>query len=165
MPSQDKVEMIGASDTGLAIAGEAAARATVKTEAGQLESLRSSFTEAVSSASPPDRVFLNLENVTGLHDAVILKVYLGRAGAAEEGPGRLAGSISLFGVSQASDPEGKHAGNGINYNLEVTDIVDQLHLEDGFDVNELAVDVVPLESVPEAARIRIGRISLYRQHA
>jgi tyrosinase len=165
MPSQDKVEMIGASDTGLAIAGEAAARATVKTEAGQLESLRSSFTEAVSSASSPDRVFLNLENVTGLHDAVILKVYLGRAGAAEEGPGRLAGSISLFGVSQASDPEGKHAGNGINYNLEVTDIVDQLHLEDGFDVNELAVDVVPLESVPEAARIRIGRISLYRQHA
>lgn len=166
MPPQNKVELVGASSTGLAIAGEAPARTVVRTEPQSLERLRSSFAAAALSPSVPDRVFLNLENVTGLHDAVILKVYLGPAegAAGESRPRRLAGSISLFGVSQASDPQGKHAGNGITFNLEVTNIVDELHLEDRLDLEELTVDVVPIENVPEAAKVRIGRISLYRQH-
>ena len=166
MPPQNKVEMVGAIATGLAIAGEEPARTVVKTEPQSRARLRSSFSATALSPSVPDRVFLNLENVTGLHDAVILKVYLGlpEGAAGEDRPKRLAGSVSLFGVSQASDPQGKHGGDGITYNLEVTDIVDELQLDDRFDLDELTVDIVPIENVPAAAKVRIGRVSLYRQH-
>ncbi len=74
-----------------------------------------------------------------------------------------AGSVSLFGVSNASDPDGKHAGSGLNLTLEITDIVDKLHLSGNFNADDLSVHIVPLEEVSEAANIRIGRLSLHRQ--
>lgn len=160
--AQNKVEMIGASAGGLSIAGTGAVRSTVRTE----PEARARVARSLGATSAmPDRVFLNLENVTGMSDAAMFRVYVGAAGGRDPvgDRDRLAGSVALFGVSQASDPAGRHAGNGITYTLEITRIVDSLHLASDFDVDELAVYLVPIEVIPEAAKVRIGRISLYRQ--
>jgi tyrosinase len=165
MASQSKVEMIGASEGGVSLAGSGTMRSSVKTEPEARAKVSESLSAAAAAPGVPDRVFLNLENVTGLHDAVIFQVYVGLPEGADPAANKqyLAGSVSLFGVSQASDPAGQHAGNGINCTLEITKVVDQLHLDHNFDVDQLSVDFVPFGSIPDAAKVKIGRISIYRQ--
>ena len=60
-------------------------------------------------------------------------------------------------------PDGPQAGEGLTYVLEITDLVDDLHLQDGFDADALEVRIVPVRPVPEEAEISIGRISVFRQ--
>ena len=80
-----------------------------------------------------------------------------------EHPERLAGSIAPFGVSQASDFDDEHAGQGLTFVLEITDIVDQLHIEGGFDVDSLPVRIVPVRPIARKSELSIGRISIFRQ--
>ena len=47
--------------------------------------------------------------------------------------------------------------------LEITDIVDQLHLEGGFDVDSLPVRIVPVRPIGRKSELSIGRISIFRQ--
>jgi tyrosinase len=110
-------------------------------------------------------VFLNLENVRGQSDATAFSVYVGLGDDEDpaEHPERLAGSIAPFGVSQASDFDDEHAGQGLNFVLEVTDIVNQLALEGGLDVDELPVRIVPRRPIGGKSELNIGRISIYRQ--
>jgi tyrosinase len=114
---------------------------------------------ALGPAAVPDRVFLNLENVTGLSDATAFNVYIGLP----QGGEALAGSIALFGVRKASQAGGPHGGRGLTFVLEITDIVDRLHLQNALDVDSLQVRLAPIRPVSKAAKINIGRISLYRQ--
>ncbi len=162
-PTSRDSEMIGAGD-GLSLAGSAPMSASVRMEPTARRRVVASLSSATDSL--PDRVFLNFENITGLSDAVIIKVYVGlpgSAGTAGERP--FAGSISTFGVALASDANGPHVGDGITYTLEITKIVDRLQLVGNFDINDLAIEFLPLREIPETARIKIGRISLYRQPA
>jgi tyrosinase len=165
MPSQNRVEMIGASPGGFSLAGTDAVRSTIRTEPEARARVSKSLQGLSSTSSTPDRVFLNLESVTGLSDAVMFRVYVGSAGGADPvgNTDFLAGSVALFGVSQASDPNGRHAGNGITYTLEITRIIDKLHLSNTFEVDDLAVYLVPFETIPDVAKVKIGRISVYRQ--
>jgi tyrosinase len=78
-------------------------------------------------------------------------------------PQLLAGSIALFGVRKASMADGEHAGQGLNFVLEITHIVDALHLNNAFDVDHLDVRLVPVKPVPDEAQVTIGRISIFRQ--
>ncbi|MBY3211773.1 tyrosinase family protein [Rhizobium laguerreae] len=165
MPTQNKVELVAASDSGISLVGSGIMRSSVRVEPNARARVSQSLSANRIVPTAPDRVFLNLENVTGLHDAVIFQVYVGLPEGAEPSGNKkyLAGSVALFGVSQASDPAGKHSGNGITYKLEITDIVDKMHLDGEFDVARLPVSFVPLENIPNAADIKIGRISIYRQ--
>ena len=58
---------------------------------------------------------------------------------------------------------GEHGGAGLNYALEITKIVDALHLEDKLDVDTLGIRFVPTNPVSKSAKISIGRVSIYRQ--
>ena len=134
---------------------------------------------ALESTASLDRVFLNLENVRGLADATAFRVYIDLPAGADPAahPERLAGSIALFGVSSASALEGApekahglqsprqttHGGSGLNYSLEITRIVDALHLENRLDIDKLNVRIVPVRPVPAEDRVSIGRISIHRQ--
>jgi tyrosinase len=80
-------------------------------------------------------------------------------------PDRLAGSIALFGVRKATLADTKHAGNGLTFVLEITHVIDTLHLAGALSVSQLHVRLVPLKPVPQAAQISIGRISVFRQGA
>jgi tyrosinase len=156
-----KTELVGASPQAIALAG---AEASTRVELdGAVRARVAATLAAASTAAPPDRVFLNLENVTGTQDSVAFHVYVGVPAGSEPTPDRQAGSIALFGVSQASDPDGEHGGQGLNFVLEITDIIDGLHLGGGLTADDLEVRLVPLRPVPDAARVRIGRISVVRQ--
>jgi tyrosinase len=122
------------------------------------------FTPATANLEP-DRVFLKLENVQGQSDATAFNVYVGVPNGADPAkhPELLAGSIALFGVSKASDAGNEHGGHGLNFVLDITEIVDRLHLQNALDVDALHLRIVPVRPVPKAAQTSVGRISLFRQ--
>ncbi len=47
----------------------------------------------------PERVYLNLENITAARDGAILRVYVGGPGGVDE---QVAGSVALFGAAPQS---------------------------------------------------------------
>jgi tyrosinase len=112
-----------------------------------------------------EQVFLNLENVRGASDTTPFQVYVGLAADAdpEAHPDLLAGTIAPFGVRKASRPDGEHAGAGLTFVLDITEVVHRLHLAGSFDVDRLPVRLVPLRPVPAEAVITVGRISIFRQ--
>lgn len=158
------VEMVGASDAPLRIAGRREVRAPVRMEGGAARRLKANldaaFAEGTDAALSPERVFLNLENVRGLLDAVAFRVYVNvpEGDDPADHPERLAGNIGLFGVRQATEAD-DHGGAGLTFVLEITDIVAALRL----DGDDIEVRIVPVKDVPEEAQISIGRVSVFRQ--
>ena len=162
---EEDVELVGASESKIELRGTGT-KASVRLDTATAEKLSDSFIRPLSASHrAPDRVFLNLENVRGRLDSVVFAVYVGPADQADltNNPQALAGSIGLFGVSQASDPDEHHGGAGITYVLEITDIVDRLQLQHSLNVESLNVQLAPVSDVPEEAEVSIGRISIYRQ--
>jgi tyrosinase len=157
------VELVGASQGRLNILGSGAAT-SVKLDPATRQKVTATFAAAVPEAER-DRVFLNLENVTGLSDATRFNVYIGVPQSADpsDHPERLAGSVALFGVRKASKPDGDHAGAGLNFVLDITRIASDLHLEGDLEKDAVDVRIVPARPVTEAAHVSVGRISLYRQ--
>ena len=47
--------------------------------------------------------------------------------------------------------------------LDITQIVDTLHLENALDADALTVRIVPHRPIPDQAQITVGRVSIYRQ--
>jgi len=161
--STKNVELVGANRGSLRITGSEA-RTSVQLDPGMRRKVSASLAAAVEAAAP-DRVFLNLENVRGLVDSTAFQVYVDLPDGANPAdyPERLAGSVALFGVRKASLADGEHAGQGLTFVLEITDIVDALHLSNKLDVDALDVRIVPVNPVPEGAQVSIGRVSIFRQ--
>jgi tyrosinase len=177
MPAPKNVELLGASTESVRFTGREA-RASVMLDHGVrrkvTESLRGA-TEAVTSAAPatPDRVFLNLENVRGTNDATAFNVYINVPEGEDPAnhPDNLAGSVGLFGVRKASKADDQHAGDGLTFVLDISHVIDKLHLAGALDVAKLDVQLVPVKTGQEAVRtakpadVSIGRISVFREGA
>ena len=158
-PTKVNVELVGANQQPLAITGSAPIRTSVQLDQEVHQKVRDSIQAATAgfaaaAEATPDRVFLNLENVRGFNDATAFRVYVNDI---------LAGSIALFGVRKATVADGEHGGEGLTFVLEITKIIDQLHLQNALDVSKLDVRVEPIKHVPEEAKISIGRVSIFRQ--
>jgi tyrosinase len=165
MTRKPKVELMGAEANALSLAGpdtEARVRLDGPTSRKMLESFQQDRL-AAGVGGEPDRVFLNLENITGSSDAASFKIYVGlnQGDNPDDHPANMAGVVTLFGVSEASDASGSHAGNGLNKVVEITKAVDSLHLESATDLNELPIRFVLRRG--QQSDIQIGRISIYRQ--
>lgn len=163
MTRAKNVELVGASQEPLRIMGNEA-RTSVDLDQSVRRKVSASLLGAQEGA-PPDRVFLNLENVRGLVDSTAFNVYVGLPEGANpaDHPELLAGSIALFGARKATLADGEHGGQGLTFVLEITKIVDALHLQDALDVDSLNVRIVPVKPVPEAAQVSVGRVSIFRQ--
>jgi tyrosinase len=163
VPSGKNVELMGANQGSLRISGGEAGT-SVQLDTGVRRKVTASFA-AAAEATEPDRVFLNLENVRGLADSTAFQVYVGLPQGANpaDHPELRAGSVALFGVRKASLTDDEHAGKGLTFVLEITKIVDALHLGNAFDVGALDVRIVPVRPVPDNAQITIGRVSIFRQ--
>ena len=163
MDKPKNVELVGASAGSVPIRGDLV-KASVQLDPTARKMVVASLRAAFETAAP-DRVFLNLENVRGNADATTFSVYIDvpKSDKPTDHPERLAGSVALFGVSKASKPNDEQAGQGLNYVLEISRIVDALHLQDKLDANQLQVSIVPFRPVPDEAEVTIGRISVYRQ--
>jgi tyrosinase len=167
-----EVELVGAHDRPVPLVGGGAVRADVRLDAPARDRMTANLSalaadEAGEPATAPERVFLNLENVRGLLDAVAFRVYVNVPDDADPAdfPERLAGSIALFGVTQATERDDEHSGQGLTFVLDITRIVHALHLEDEADADALAVRIVPVKPVPAEAQVSIGRVSVFRQGA
>jgi len=160
-----KPELIGASDGPVRVTGSTGAG--VRLDPSSSQALRGNLDRAAARgarrAAEPARVFLKLEGIRGTSDAAIYHVYVGLPPNADPADyrDRLAGTVSLFGISAASDPNGPNAGSGINQVLEISEIVDALHLSgDGLD--RLDVRFVPATAAVARADFSIGRVSVFK---
>jgi tyrosinase len=162
---ESNVELVGATQGPIDVTGSQV-RSSVQLNSGMRRKVAASLTPAAAAEEiQPDRVFLNLENVRGLVDSTAFQVYVGVPDDADHAdhPERLAGGVALFGVRKATLANGEHAGQGLTFVLDITDIVDGLHLDNALDVEALDVRIVPVRPVPDVAQVRIGRISIFRQ--
>ena len=159
------IELLGATPQAISVVGRAA-HAAVQLDQGVRSEVVASLTNA-SEAQHPDRVYLDLENVSGASEGHILSVYINvPAGETPaQHPELHAGDIGLFGLSQASQPTEAHAGQGLNFTLDITNIVDTLFLRKQLDTNTLNVTIVPKKDVSAQAQLTVGRISVHRQGA
>jgi tyrosinase len=167
MAARSNVELLGANRQRLSLTGTEA-RTSVALDPGVRQKVSASLAAARTAApSAPDRVFLNLENVRGLNDATVLSVYINVPDGDDpaQHPDNLAGSIALFGVSKASSVNDEHAGNGLTFVLEISHVIDKLHLAGALQADQLHVRLVPLSPVPDADQVSIGGISVFRQGA
>ncbi len=152
MVSGESAELVGAHDGALRIKSSGA-RATVQLDS----SVRGKVSESLAKASEvdlPDNVYLRLENVRGTRDSYILNVSVNQQSA---------GSVALFGLRRATLKDGQHGGGGLNFVLDITNIVDNLFLDNTLDADSLDVRIVPNNTVPDNEEITVGRISVYRQ--
>jgi tyrosinase len=164
MRGQKIVELLGANNQSLRLTGNEA-RAAVTLDAAVRHKVSASFLSAAAAPAAPDRIFLNLENVRGLNDATAFNVYVNVPEGEDPAkhPDNLAGSVALFGVRKATVADGQHAGDGLTFVLEISHVIDKLHLAGALDTNQLHIRLVPVRPVPEAAQVSIGRISVFRQ--
>ena len=163
VPEGNNVELVGASLSPLTVQG-VGAQTTVRLQPAVRSQLAASLANATVS-SPPDRVFLNLEDVRGTRDAHVLNVFIDLPPNAKpaEHPELLAGSVALFGLGDASFDSGEHGGEGLNFALDISDVVDKLHLENKLDNDSLDVTIVPNKVVADRDQITIGKISILRK--
>jgi tyrosinase len=164
MDAEGGPELIGASDGRVRITGET--RGEIRMDKPGTDALRRSLDRAMvpgnESLPEPARVFLKLEGIRGTADSANYSVYIDvppnreNSGSAE----RLAGNLSLFGVSAASDENGPNAGSGINQVIEISEIVDELHIS-GDRLDELRVRFVPANETVAAADFSIDRVSVF----
>ena len=165
MHAAKNVELLGSNKQSLRLIGTEA-RTSVTLDPGVRQKVSASLAAArAATPSAPDRVFLNLENVRGANDATAFDVYINVPDGDDpaQHPDNLAGSIALFGARKASLADAEHAGQGLTFVLEITNIVDALHLTNALDVDALNVRIVPVKPVPENAKVSIGRVSIFRQ--
>ena len=162
--NENTPKLIGASDGAVRVAG--ATGAEVRLDAAETRTLRDGLSRASAAGAAneePARVFLKLEGIRGTSDAAIYHVYIDLPDNADpaEHADRRAGTVSLFGISAASDPDGPTAGSGINQVLEITEIVDALHLS-GDALDRLDVRFVPATPAVAGANFSIGRLSVFK---
>jgi tyrosinase len=161
LPTQ--TELLGANEGPLHIQGRVS-QTSVKLDSGVKSKVIQSLA-APSETALPDNVYLKLENVRGTSDATVLGVYVNLPENAKPRDSRkfLAGHVALFGLRRASVKDGGHGGEGLTFLLDVTPIIDELHLAKTLDVGSLRVSIVPSRALSTKADITVGRISLYRQ--
>lgn len=167
MADPKPAELVGANAAAVQISGPAV-ETQVRMDAGGRQKIMRSFDAralAARGTKEPDRVFLNLENIRGVNDAAVFYVYvnLPKDADPQDHPDHLAGVVSLFGVRKATDSARSHGGNGINESLEITDVVDRLHLNNALDADQLSVRFVPRTPIKPEDQISVERVSVYRQ--
>ncbi|HEV2693515.1 MAG TPA: tyrosinase family protein, partial [Verrucomicrobiae bacterium] len=156
------LELLGASPTNLPVKSKG-----IQTEVRLNSKVQSKLTASLLQASvsaTPDRVRLKLEGVKGTLGATVLNVYvnLPKGANPDDNPGLKAGSAGLFGLRQASNKDKKHGGEGLSFAMDITRIIDDLHLRNALETGSINVSVVPYRPLPPGADITIGRISVYR---
>ncbi len=150
--AKGRVELVGANDAQpMRFVGSGDVRTAVRLDKTVQQKVGASLADVVATTQEPDRVFLNLKNVRGLNDATTFNVYVDE---------RLAGNISLFGVRRTTIGHGQQ---GHTFVLEITNIIDELHLQGGFDADKLEIRIEPLAPVAEEAQVSIGSVSIVRQ--
>lgn len=164
MDKRPNAELLGSNDAKVPL-GPQPARSRLKLANRPFTNFAESFNPTAMRADTPgepDRVFLSLENIRGNEGSGVFDVILHKPDAPAGAPGTKAGSISLFGLENASNPDGDHGGAGLTKTLEITKAVDAMKLDQA-QAGTLDVEIVPRSDVRDEDGITIGQISVHRQ--
>lgn len=116
--------------------------------------------EAVGGGEP-QRIYINIENITGEGKPRRYSVYVN---------GEFAGILPLFGVQEATEETESHPGGGLHYRLDATKAVEKLKAAGKWDPNNVKVTFEPdqkavsgLEAFSESVepRFEVGRVSVF----
>jgi tyrosinase len=145
-------ELVGATKAPIALSS---ARTQIGIELAQpagpaLESMRTG----------PQRVYLNLSNITAKRPAARIKVYLG-AGGGEPRDEDLAGTLPMFGVESASAEESAHGGSGLSYVLDISAIVERLKAEGRWNPQRLDLSFVARDRLGADVALQVGSVSVH----
>jgi tyrosinase len=156
--SPGEAKLIGATRGSMNIVGRESTT-TLHLTSPDVHPRRKLRSRGAEAEPQPERVYLNLENVTAARDGAILRVYVGGPGGVDE---QAAGSVALFGAAPQGIAGGGTANDGLTAVLDITDIVEDLNLSDN-KLNELSVRVVPVAELDAESDVKVGRLSLYTQ--
>lgn len=129
------------------------------------------FRVAASHTTPPltararqmvQRVTLHLEQVVSSNTAPTYDVFLNLPVGADpnQHEDRFVARVSMFGIKQASDPNGVHGGGGQNFAFDITELYHRLDDLNQIDQANLKVTFVPVDPVGDQ-QVNVGRVSLY----
>lgn len=113
--------------------------------------------------SQPKTTILHFENITGKGVPPIHDVYLNVPEDDSNKEAYYAGSISFFGVEEASVPSTHQSGSGQHYALDISELMNKLRSLPGWNEQELDVSIEPTQEMDDDAYVEIGRISLYSE--
>jgi tyrosinase len=158
METEPVAEMVGATDTGVELRGAPArTRLRLNEPTGPAR--------ARMAAGRPQRVYLNVENITG-RDPHVYAVYVNLPPNADpaEHDELLAGILPMFGIKQQSEAASEHGGSGLHYALDITDLVARLRERGAWDPNTVEFAFLPLaepRTRAAVAPVHVGRVSVY----
>ncbi|WP_081216656.1 tyrosinase family protein [Pseudoalteromonas luteoviolacea] len=108
------------------------------------------------SSPAPTAVYVSLENITGAGNIAPVHIFIKLPNSKER---FFVGSLGLFGLTQASSPSTHSAGQGLNVQLNATEIVHQLRAHPQWKLEDIHIEVEPSRALG-AANATIGRISI-----
>jgi tyrosinase len=147
-------EMAGASTTPVTLTGDTS-HTTIATQppSGPVKT-------AMAASTAPRKIYLNLENITGEGKPERYSVYLNVPEGGNPSADHYAGVLPMFGVVEASKPDENHPGSGLNYSLEVGNLVRALQAKGAWDPKKIRVSFVAKRKGGNH-KIQVGRVSLY----
>jgi tyrosinase len=150
MSKDRNTELVGAS-TGPITLNRTETNTEVTLQSAAWKQVSDNLLKASLSAIP-DEVYIELEGVKGGRDTNFLSVYVNE---------KFVKSVSLFGILDASMKDSAHGGGGLNFKFNITDIIDDMHIEGKIDVDSLNVQI-KTKHAPNKNGITIDRIGVYR---
>jgi hypothetical protein len=154
-------ELLGSNDTQIAL-GPEPVRSEIALANAPLRTYAASFTaNSVSAQTPgePDRLFLKLRNIRGNQGACVFDVSVSVPGAAH--PPVRVGSLALFGIEKASDPNSDDGGSGLTRTIEITEATDR-YLPELKKAGRIVVTISPRGKMGPGDKISIQTMGLYR---
>ena len=170
MTSQPRTEMVGASSKKVTLTGSPQTTTVAIQEPSGPAKVRG---EAAKAQVPAlGKTYLQIENVVSKKSHATYEVYVNLPEKADPAAyqERYAGALHLFGVRHASTKTAQHAGSGLNFSLDITELADALRAKNAWDEQSVRVTFAPRgegggarRAIPEHDPIKIGRVSVYRQ--
>ena len=154
-------EMVGATKEEVAL-GEVPTHAEIEVGAP-----RGAGLESFAGDRQPQRVYLKVENVRGTAlSAGAFHVYVNapEGASAPKLEEHTAGTVSMFGVVESSQRGETHAGEGLSFSFDITELVRRLQAAGGWDPKKLRVTFAPIpDSAGKVYRgdLKVGRVSLH----
>lgn len=160
----ERLEMVGAGADTVSLTGSAQTTSFA---------IQPATGPAVASATgpTPGKTYLKIENVVSQKSHVTYEVYVNLPEGADTATSKehYVGAMPLFGVIRASRPSEHHAGNGLGFSFDITELVNRLKAKNAWDDRNIKVTFLPRRTGGTAAAavvghdpIHVGRISLYK---
>jgi tyrosinase len=111
-----------------------------------------------------NRVFLRIEGITGTAAAPVYDIYLNvpPGEAPTEHPELRAGSLSTFGMIEASESSELHDGSGLTAVFDVTRVRDALEEQGRWDPSRLQVSFSPVAPLPTEGQAALEEVEQAR---